>query len=203
MPELTNAQKGQIGQYLITGFSRISPNAHPGLYKILVNDLQANRETILDRCDAFNLSIVGGSSDDALFVDPQELTWRYSKGEPERTKDGRPISYDDIPAWRPDAIIVAQFSEGRALSTFDQIEYPVEIKTGNYASFERDQREAFIHASNNIRGIPLLIEVNISNLPQSYDITIRRYVEDREQIRKYSIDTMDAVDPETEEKMIR
>lgn len=184
MPKLTNNQKGRLGENLIQNFSKVSPEAHPLLHKILINHLMENHEETVSRCDKFSLKIVS----EPPFVDEGEekdLKWRYQKGEAPKNDEGRPISYEDTPAWRPDAIIVANFSKDNWLMTFRNIEYPIEIKTGNRAELDDEQREAFIHASETIEGLPLLLHIDISDLPERYDWEIKRYVTDKNEIRKF------------------
>jgi hypothetical protein len=205
MPELTTHQKGHIGERLITDYSSVSPKAHPLLHSVIVNHVIENHRDAVTRCRRFSLNIVHKKDKNAFADDGEEKTakWRYQKGEAPKTEDGRPKSYDGVPAWRPDAAVVVTFSKSRALMTFKTVEYPLEIKTGKSATIRGEQREAFIHASKEIDGQPLLIRVDISDLPERYSISVKRYVEGRDQIRKYNADNLPDNSDILEEKLLR
>ena len=52
--------------------------------------------------------------------------------------------------------------------------FPVEVKTGQYAELERDQRETLeTVASADTREHPLLVRIHIDKLPDQYEVSVR------------------------------
>jgi len=205
MPKVTKHQKGHIGERLITDYSRVSPKAHPLLHKVIINHLVCNHGEAVERCRRFSLNIVHRKDKSDFGDDGEKKTakWRYQKGEAPKTEDGNPKSYKEVPAWRPDAAVVVTFSETMELKTFKEVEYPLEIKTGKSSTIRGEQREAFIHASQNIDGQPLLLRIDISDLPERYEIDVKRYIPGKNQIRKYDEGELSKYPEILEEKLLR
>lgn len=184
MPDVTSTQKGKIGEALFESYSKVSSNSHPLIFKTIVDDILRNHRDVVERCDSFSLRIVSKSETFEDEGEEKELKYGFSKGEPEKDEQGEIKSMENVASWIADAVIVANFSEGNMLMTFRNIEYPIEIKTGNRAELEGEQREAFIHASQTIEGRPLLIRIDIADLPEQFDLDVKKYDPEREQIRK-------------------
>lgn len=188
MPKLKRKQKGLIGEALYLYPSRVNSNFHPKLFNFLLNYLSENHSKEVESAEIIDLEIIG--KDDVYKKENKsyssELKWNYHKKD---TDD--PDSYSDNPAWRPDAIIVAEI--GTLHQNEKLLQFPIEIKTGKDGRIYHEQREAFIHVAENTEALPLFVTVDITDLPNSYSTDLRRWDEEKEQVRL--VDKTDLEEP--------
>lgn len=178
MPKLKRKQKGLIGEALYLQPSRVNPNFHPKLFKYLLNYLSENYPKEVESAEIIDLEIIGHNDTykQQNKTYSSELKWNYHK----KDIDDRD-SYSDNPAWRPDAIVIAEIG---TLHTNDKLlQFPLEIKTGKGGRIYQEQREAFIHVAENTEATPLFVTVDISDLPNTYSTDLRSWDKEKEQVR--------------------
>lgn len=146
--EVTNKQKGQIGEALITG--------HTGYVSGFVE------EWIID--DAHSSSTV--SEEDPIRVTHDHRVETYY------------VNYEgEHLSWTPDCLFTAWISKGFGpLQSSDErrVDYPVEIKTGAYAELERNQRSVMELLATRSSLAPVVATVDIEELPETFGVQLRR-----------------------------
>jgi hypothetical protein len=164
--EMKNKQKGVLGETVISSLKRVKEDATPVLFRAIAEDLERNYSNELLECHLFSMKIVS---------DPSQTKYDISMGV------DRP-DFDDSKVWIADISIVVSFTpepdNGKSF-----IEYPVEVKTGKNSRMERGQRDCFIHLHEAGDQLPLLIQLDIEKLPDAYEIAVKKYDSEREQIR--------------------
>lgn len=145
--EVTNTQKGQIGEALITG--------HTGYVNSFVE------EWIVE--DARR-------SPDVAEDDPVRVTHDH------RVETYYVNYQDEHLSWTPDCLFTAWIAKGFGpLQSSDErrVDYPVEIKTGEYAELERNQRSVMELLATRASLSPVIATVDIGELPERFGIELR------------------------------
>jgi hypothetical protein len=178
VPKLKDKQKGLIGETIYLHPSRVNPNFHPKLFNFLLNYLSQNYSKEVGSAEIIDLEIIG--KDDTYKKERRsyssKLKWNYHKKDTEDQD-----SFSNNPAWRPDAIVIAEI--GTLHQNEELLQFPLEIKTGKDGRIYHEQREAFIHVAENTEVLPLFVTVDITDLPDKYTTELRKWNKEKEQIR--------------------
>lgn len=80
-------------------------------------------------------------------------------------------------SWTPDCLLTAYTSRayGPLRSSGDiRVDYPIEVKTGEYAELERNQREVMQLLATESNIVPVLATVDLDPLPSTYGVEFDR-----------------------------
>ena len=78
-------------------------------------------------------------------------------------------------SWTPDCLFGASsaYAYGDLRSSDElRVDYPVEIKTGQYAELERNQRAVMDLLTTDEQIVPIVAEIDLSPLPDEFGIAI-------------------------------
>lgn len=89
---------------------------------------------------------------------------------------------DGIHEWHPDGRMKLRWQSGTKIDPLDReipvyasVEFPIEIKTGPYAKLERSQREVLRYTLHNEETCPIIVQVDLSEMPDAFDMTASLY----------------------------
>lgn len=141
-------QQGELGEALLTG--------HSGYAIELVRDWVW--DTLKDDSDI--------GDDDTIRVthDPRVETY-YVRDQ------------EDHKSWEPDCLFTAwvEKSFGPLKSSDERrIDVPMEIKTGQYAELERNQRDVMTLVATEFDVVPVVADVDLAGLPDEFGLDLRR-----------------------------
>ena len=142
---LTAKQKGGVGEALLTTHTTRAADL---VSKWVRQDLRARTAPDLGEI--------------AVSHDPRVETYYVNH-------EGRHMS------WTPDCLFVASsaYAYGDLRSSDElRVDYPVEIKTGQYAELERNQRAVMDLLTTDEQIVPVVAEIDLSPLPDEFGIAI-------------------------------
>lgn len=142
---LTAKQKGGIGEALLTAHTTRATDL---VVEWIRQDLRARVASKLGEIEVSH--------------DPRVETYYVNY-------EGRHMS------WTPDCLFIASsaYAYGDLRSSDDlRVDYPIEIKAGQYAELERNQREVMELLGTDTQVVPVVAEIDLSPLPDEFGISM-------------------------------
>lgn len=158
--DVTRDKKGPLGETLILRGDRVPSTVS-----------EAIKTFIKEKYDVAENTPIHVSHERATY-----LQVSTGDGECISTLPDGTLSAEWVPGHREDE--VTRSPEGHVRNRRNLMSesalFPVEVKTGEYAELERDQREVLETVSGaNTREHPLVIDVLIKKLPEQYEVSLQ------------------------------